>query len=206
MAGTVLPTAIVTIFGTIFLAELADKDALLLLSLATKEKPSLAFAAGSIAFTATTAVIVLAGSVLVSFVPVPWIRAGGGCILLGYAVYLAGSSLPQAGKGEASTKNPAAKTHSSGPATLLAMILPLMLLDLAGDATEVLTIVFVAQFKDALLVFASAATALVAASGAETLFGNVLRRVLSEARLRYLSIAVTLVVGGLTLASALFSL
>ncbi|MCL5068759.1 MAG: TMEM165/GDT1 family protein, partial [Thaumarchaeota archaeon] len=50
-----------TIFATIFVAELADKDALLLLTLATRIRSWTAFAAGSVAFTITSAIIVSVG-------------------------------------------------------------------------------------------------------------------------------------------------
>jgi len=50
--------------SAIFAAELTDKDALLLLALATRTKPWHVFAAGSVAFTVTTAIIVLVGVVL----------------------------------------------------------------------------------------------------------------------------------------------
>jgi putative Ca2+/H+ antiporter (TMEM165/GDT1 family) len=58
----------------------------------------------------------------------------------------------------------------------------LIVLDLAGDATELVTSVFVAQFRDVLLVFAGAVAALVAASAVETILGNGLGRVLSARR------------------------
>ena len=53
-----LLTEFVTVVATIFIAELTDKDALLLLALATKMKPWAAFAAGATAFTITSAIIV----------------------------------------------------------------------------------------------------------------------------------------------------
>lgn len=71
----------------------------------------------------------------------------------------------------------------------------LILLDLAGDATEVLTIVFVAKYSNALLVFLGAVTALIAAAAVETILGNRLGRYLSQYRLRLLSLIVFLVIG-----------
>src|SRR5271169_2353300 len=82
-----LTAAFLTVIGTIFLAELTDKDALLLLTLATKTNPWRVFAAGSIAFSMTSAIIVLFGTVLVNFVPIFWIKLVGGVIMLGYAVF-----------------------------------------------------------------------------------------------------------------------
>jgi putative Ca2+/H+ antiporter (TMEM165/GDT1 family) len=75
--------ALLTTIGTIFVVELTDKDALFLLALATKKKASVVFAAGSIAFAITTAIIVLVGSVLIAFVPVLAIKLAGGAIMSG---------------------------------------------------------------------------------------------------------------------------
>lgn len=70
-----------------------------------------------------------------------------------------------------------------------------MILDLAGDATELLTVVFVAQFRDILFVFAGVVLALVGASAVETALGSEIGKVLSARRLRNLSVAVFLIIG-----------
>jgi putative Ca2+/H+ antiporter (TMEM165/GDT1 family) len=71
----------------------------------------------------------------------------------------------------------------------------LVLLDLAGDATEVLTILFVARFGDAFIVFVAAVTALVAATAVETTIGNRLSTILSARRIRIFSSLVFLAIG-----------
>ncbi len=76
-----------TIAGTIFIAELTDKDALLLLALATRIRPRIAFAAGATAFTITTTIIVTVGYFLVSIVPVLWIRLAGGFVMIAFAAW-----------------------------------------------------------------------------------------------------------------------
>lgn len=78
---------------------------------------------------------------------------------------------------------------------LLSAIAMLVALDLAGDATEVLTIVFVAKFQDALLVFVACVAALVLASGVETVIGHRLGKFLTPGRVRYLSLFVFLSIG-----------
>ena len=80
-------------------------------------------------------------------------------------------------------------------AGFMTIVLSLALLDLAGDATELLTIVFVAEFKNLLLVFVSALSALVLASAVEAALGSSLRRFLSSRRIQYLSVVVFLVLG-----------
>jgi putative Ca2+/H+ antiporter (TMEM165/GDT1 family) len=191
-----------TIVSTIFVAELTDKDALLLLSLGTKMKPLLVFAAGSIAFTITSAVIVLLGSALVAYVPIFWVKIAGGVIMLGYATleYVRGLRV------EKSIETREARfIKGIGRREILAflgILGSLVLLDLAGDATELITIVFVAQFKDVLLVFAGAVVALVAASALETLLGNRLAKFLSARNLRKLSVVVFLIIGSVIILSS----
>ena len=80
----------------------------------------------------------------------------------------------------------------------------LMVLDLAGDATEVLTIVYVARFQNVLLVFVGCVIALVAASAVETLIGNRLGKVLSVSRIRYFSLAIFLVIGSIIIITTIF--
>jgi putative Ca2+/H+ antiporter (TMEM165/GDT1 family) len=78
---------------------------------------------------------------------------------------------------------------------VLGIIPMLVLLDLAGDATEILTIVFVAQYQDALLVFVGALTALVSATALETTLGNQLSKYLSFKKIQLFSPIVFLIVG-----------
>ena len=58
-----------------------------------------------------------------------------------------------------------------------------------------MTIVFLARFQDALVVFAGAVIGLVGAVAVETALGNRLGRVLSPKRIKYLSIVVFTVIG-----------
>jgi Ca2+/H+ antiporter, TMEM165/GDT1 family len=198
-----LLSAFFTTMGTIFVAELTDKDALFLLALATKTRASLVFVAGSVAFTITTAIIVLLGSILIAVVPVVAIKLVGGSIMLAYAVleYYRFSNeerrvdereerlLERGGRGAWSIFVPA--------------VLTLIALDLAGDATELVTIVFLARYQDALLVFTGAVSGLVAAVAVETALGNRLGRVLSRRRIKYLSIAIFTVIGATVIVTTL---
>ena len=56
----------VTIAVTLFVAELTDKDALLLVAVSAKVRARLAFLAGATAFMITTTIIIAAGSLLVA--------------------------------------------------------------------------------------------------------------------------------------------
>lgn len=84
-------------------------------------------------------------------------------------------------------------------AVFLSTVSILMFLDLAGDATEVLTIVFVAHFQDTFVVFSGAVCALVAASAIETLIGNRLSKFLSLKRIHVFSFLVFLIIGTLAI-------
>lgn len=175
------------------MAELTDKDALLLLALATKTNPWTVFAAGSISFTITTAVIVLIGSILVRYVPIFWVKISGGVIMLAYAIW----EYKRGARAEVGLESREDKLlrASSASLALLSMVLALVTLDLAGDATEVLMIVFVAHYNNAPLVFAGAVLSLISATALETIVGNRLGRILSARRIRYLSVALFLIIG-----------
>lgn len=194
------------IAGTIFLAELTDKDALLLLTLATKMEAPLVFAAGSISFLTSTAIIVLFGSALTTYVPIFWVKIAGGTIMLGYALveYLRGLSVEE--KTEKRDDRLVKNLGRGAVYAFLGIAASLILLDLAGDATELLTVVFVAQYANLLLVFAAAGSGLVAASAVETVLGNRLGRVLSSKNVRLASILIFVVIGSVIIVSTLFGI
>ena len=80
----------------------------------------------------------------------------------------------------------------------------LVLLDLAGDATEILIIVFVANLQNVVLVFVGSLLALAAATALETTVGHTLSRVLSLHRIKlvsslvFLTLGIVVIVGMLT--------
>jgi putative Ca2+/H+ antiporter (TMEM165/GDT1 family) len=189
---TALPI-MATVASAVFVAELTDKDAFLLLTLATRHRSWFVFAAGSVAFTITTVIIVVSGYFLVNVFPVYWIKIVGGVIMIGYGFwgFLKVSDKRLAGEEEKLLAGTSKK--SMWPAFLVAVLM-LALLDLAGDATEVLIVVFVAHF-DVVLVFVSALIALIAATGVETVVGNRLRNYLSLKRLRFFSLLVFTIIG-----------
>lgn len=184
-----------TVATPIFIAELTDKDALLLLSLATRFKARIVFAAGSVAFTITSAIIVTLGQFLITVVPVSWITLAGGAIMIGYGVWsFLHTNVEEEELTRAESKL-SAKAAKGAVAIFLSAVGLLMLLDLAGDATEVLTILFVARFGNALIVFTAAVIALIAATGVETMIGNRLSRILSASKIRVFSLIVFLIIG-----------
>jgi len=190
----------------IFVAELTDKDALLLLSLATRVKPWVVFAAGSVAFTITSAIIVTLGYFLVSVLPVSLISLAGGLVMIAYGTW----SFFEANKEEQEVAKANRKLSLKASKSLWFIFLNavslLILLDLAGDATEVLTILFVARFQNALLVFVGAVLGLIAATWVETMIGNRLGKILSSKRIRIFSLFVFLTIGSAAILTTLFHL
>ena len=204
MEQGMLLTALFTTTGTIFVTELTDKDALFLLALATKTRPSVVFAAGSVAFTITTAIIVLLGSLLIAVVPVVVIKLGGGSIMLAYAGLEYYRFSNQERRVDEREERLIERSGRGVWSIFIPAVLTLIALDLAGDATELVTIVFLARYQDAVVVFAGAVIGLVAAVGVETALGNRLGRILSPRRIKYLSIAVFTVIGVTVIATTLF--
>jgi Ca2+/H+ antiporter, TMEM165/GDT1 family len=188
--------ALLTTIGTIFVTELTDKDALFLLALATKTKAVVVFAAGSVAFTITTTIIVLFGSLLIRFVPIVAIKLAGGSIMLIYAVWgYYRLSNEQRGIDEREERLLGRSASKGIWSIFLPAVLTLIALDIAGDATELVTIVLLARFNDALVVFLGAVMGLVAAVAVETALGNRLGKILSPQRIKYLSIAIFVAIG-----------
>jgi len=162
----------------------------------------LVFAAGALAFAVTSAIIVTAGHFLISFVPISWITLAGGTIMIGYAVW-SFMTTEEESEIERVERRLSATASKGNASVFLSAVGLLMILDLGGDATEVLTILFVARFQDAILVFIAAVIALVAATAVETAIGNRLSRILSTNRIRVFSVAVFLIIGTAAILSVL---
>jgi putative Ca2+/H+ antiporter (TMEM165/GDT1 family) len=176
---------------------LTDKDAFLIITLATRHRSWFVFAAGAVTFTITTAIIAASGYFLVRVFPVYLIKIVGGLIMIGYGIwgFLKGNEKELA---EEEEKLLARTSKGTWPAFLAAVSM-LALLDLTGDATELLIIVFVAHFNDVILVFVSALTALILATALETAVGNRLQKHLSLKRLKLFSLLVFTVIGTVTI-------
>ena len=199
MAGFTL-ASLAAIATALFVTELTDKDAFLLIAVSTKVKPYLAFLAGATAFTMTTALFVTLGTLIVTVIPVEWVRLVGGTVMVAYGLWEARGLV-----GARSVEKEESRVERSRGrlGVFLALVAALAFLDIAGDATEVLTIVFVGQYANAPLVFTGCLAGLLAATAVETALGNRLGRVLTPRRLRYVSAVVFLALGGSILAFGL---
>ena len=81
------PVAFAAIASTLFVTELTDKDALLLLALATKGRAAIVFLAGVTAFVITTTIFVTIGTLIGAVVPILWVKLVGGGFMLGYGLW-----------------------------------------------------------------------------------------------------------------------
>jgi putative Ca2+/H+ antiporter (TMEM165/GDT1 family) len=127
---------------------LTDKEALLLLSLTRWFKAWVVFAVGSVAFTITSAIIVTLGRFLISYVPVSWVSVAGGTIMICYGLWSLFHAKTDEEEMTGMEMKLSAKATNGMTSVFLSAVGLLLLLDLAGDATEVLTILFVTRFGD----------------------------------------------------------
>jgi hypothetical protein len=199
MVGLFL-VAFATIASALFVTELTDKDALLLLTLAAKACAVVVFLAGATAFIITTTIFVTVGTLIGAVVPILWVRLVGGGFMIGYGLWEARCIVSL---GSPKKEGRRLERQSGSWMAFFSMVAALALLDLAGDATEVLTIVLVAHYSDPTLVFSAACAGLIAATGFETALGNRLGRMLTPQRMAYVSMAVFLVLGTVIIISSL---
>jgi Ca2+/H+ antiporter, TMEM165/GDT1 family len=192
--------AFAEIASALFVTELTDKDALLLLTLASKTRATLVFLAGATAFTITTAIFVTVGTLISDIIPILWVRLVGGAFMIGYGLWEIHGVV---GQGVTEREERSLEERSDGWSAFFAIVAALALLDIAGDATEVLTIVLVAHYSNPILVFSAACTGLITATAFETVLGNRLGKVLTPQRIRYVSIIVFLVLGTFIIVSSL---
>jgi Ca2+/H+ antiporter, TMEM165/GDT1 family len=81
----------ITTFGVIFLAEMGDKTQLAAMTMAAETKQSwTVFLATAVALTAVSAIGVLVGSALGSYLPLIWVKrfAAAGFIVIGILILL----------------------------------------------------------------------------------------------------------------------
>lgn len=195
-----LPVAFATIAFALFVTELTDKDALLLLALASKTRAVVVFLAGVTAFITTTTIFVTAGTLIGAVVPILWVRLAGGGFMMGYGLWEARGVVNH---GEVEKEEKRVERQSDPWMAFFSMVAALALLDIAGDATEVLTIVLVVRYSNPILVFSAACTGLIAATAFETALGSRLGRMLTPQRIRYFSMVVFLVIGAFIIISSL---
>lgn len=195
-----LPVAFVTIVFALFVTELTDKDAFLLLTLAARTCAAVVFLAGATAFVITTTIFVTVGTLISAAVPILWVRLVGGTFMIGYGLWEAWGVR---NRGDVEKEERSLERRSGGWKLFFGIVAGVALLDMAGDATEVLTIVLAARYSNPILVFSAACTGLISAAAFETALGNRLGRMLNPQRIRYISMVVFLALGTFIIISSL---
>ncbi|HEV2449113.1 MAG TPA: TMEM165/GDT1 family protein [Thermoplasmata archaeon] len=188
------------VFVVIFGFELVDRTNFGVIALAARHPRRAVWEGASLAFLASTALAVLLGLAAISLLApyLLWVKVAGGLILLAFGVrgLFAGDPTEEE-KADQASEAPLT------PAQVRSVAFSLILFLEMGDNTQVLTILFVASTKNVLLVFVSAALALVSVAAIGARSGEFLRSRVPARRLeRYLS-GVLCVVGLLTILIAL---
>jgi len=178
--------------ATLFVTELTDKDSLLLIAVSTRVPPRVTFMAGAAAFLITTTVIVTLGSLLITVVPVVWVRLAGRVVMLAYGLWQARGAVGQKAVEEQESRLARAGTTWK---LFVSLVLALAVLDLAGDATEILTLVFVSEYGNILFVFSGVCTGLLAATAVEATLGSRLGKLFTPRRLQVGSAIIFLLLG-----------
>ncbi|MGD0395675.1 MAG: TMEM165/GDT1 family protein [Nitrososphaerales archaeon] len=195
-----LLVTLATIASALFVTELTDKDAFLLLTLAARTHAATVFFAGATAFVITTTIFVTVGTLISAAVPIFWVRLVGGAFMIGYGLWEA-RGVDR--RGDVEKEERSMERRFGGWTTFFTIVAGVALLDIAGDATEVLTIVLAARYSNPVLVFSAASIGLVSAAAFETVLGNRLGRMLTPHRIRYVSMVVFLVLGTFIIVSTL---
>jgi putative Ca2+/H+ antiporter (TMEM165/GDT1 family) len=188
------------VFAVIFGFELVDRTNFGVIALSARHPPGAVWQGAALAFLASTTVSVALGLAAVSYLSpyLVWVKVAGGLILLlfGLRGLLAGAA-PEENRAEKLAEAPLSPSQVRTVAFGLIFFLEM------GDNTQVLTILFVASIRNALLVFVAAALALmsVAAIGARS--GQFLRTRVPADRLERILAGLLCVIGALTILIAL---
>jgi putative Ca2+/H+ antiporter (TMEM165/GDT1 family) len=177
------------VFAVVAGFELIDRTSFALIVLAARARPLPTWAGGAAAFVATSIIAVTAGAALAAALGpsrIGWLRVAAGSLLIVYALW--SYTHPEA---EAEVE---AETRSR--TAFLAAFLTVFLLEL-GDTTQILEVLFVANWGW-LLVLVAGALALVSVAAWDVWLGQRLGARVEPELLRKVVVVVLLVVGVVT--------
>ncbi len=170
---------------TVGISELGDKTQLAVLSLSSRQKSKVTlFAAVMAAFLIVDGLAVLFGAAAAELIPFRIIRIAAGIVFVAYGAYTIIMSDSENRKKE-------------GKATFLS-VMGLMLLLEMGDKSQIATMLFAAQYNP-FLVFLGVEAALALLTLAAILIGAHLKKVFSADSIRYVSGAIFIAVGVISL-------
>jgi putative Ca2+/H+ antiporter (TMEM165/GDT1 family) len=187
-----------TVFIVVFLVELPDKTALATVVLATRYPARPVFAGVALAFVIQTVVAVFAGS-LIGLLPHGLVRIGAGVLFIIMAALVAWRTWREGGAEDDET--PLGDRRRDRP--FIAAFSMIMLAEW-GDLSQLATVAFQAQYKQALLVFVAATFALWAVTALAVTVGNRLGSLLPRRPVQYSAAAVMAVIGLILLSGRLF--
>ena len=155
-----------SVFGSIFLAELPDKTALASLVLATRYKPFPVWVGAALAFLIQTTVAVAVGG-LFSLLP-EWVtHRGAGLLFLVFAVLMWRRNEEDEEQGAEDDVNKAVPFHKGVWASFLAIFVAEW-----GDLTQLATATLAAKYNDPLTIFVASVLALWSVAALAIVVGN----------------------------------
>ena len=182
-----------TVLGLIGGFELVDRSNLSLIAYSARHDPWRSWIGASLAFVLVSAIAVFIGALLLGFLGADHreeVRAGGGAILIAYAVYL----WLHLDRAEGPEPAP------TGRSTMTGAFLLIFLLEL-GDTTMILQVILVANFGVA-VVFGAGATALVLVAALACFVGSRIGARIPRRTLDRALVIILLIVGAGTIVYA----
>ncbi len=170
-----------------FMVELPDKTAFASFILSTQKKPLAVFAGGAVAMVVHSMLAVAFGSVL-ALLPAPWVRAGSGCLFLGFAYFM--------WRRPREVEDPSGKVAPQGGffSAVLASFVVIFAAEW-GDLTQFSTATLAAKYNSPWTIFAAAVTGLWGAIGLAVWLGSKVGTMFKPATLRRTAAVVFLGVG-----------
>lgn len=163
------PTALLSTFAIIAIAELGDKTQLTVMTLCTKHKPRIILLGSFLALLGIGSASILIGSTITRLLPLFWIKLGSGAAFIIFGIH----TLVEEGE----------SSYSCVETTFAASFSLVALMEL-GDKTQLATIALAARFASPFLVFLGMGLSFLLITGAGVLIGSKLRDFLSEKHIK----------------------
>jgi putative Ca2+/H+ antiporter (TMEM165/GDT1 family) len=174
------------VFCTIFALEFVDRTNLANIALSSRSPPLQVWIGAALAFLVSTAIAVVLGTLILSFLlpEILYIKVGGGALILAYGAWSLLKVMPE----ELGDEKVSAGKVILGTFSLI------LFLEM-GDGTQILTILFVASLGNALLVFFAALLGLLCMAAVGVKLGGYLRGKLAPRTVERTSSVLMIVVG-----------
>ncbi len=183
--------ALLVVFATVGVIELADRTNFALIGLASKRPGFSTWAGAASAFVASSSIAVAIGTLVLAFLDpeIRYVQIAGGLLILAYAAYLYFRA------------EDAAEGRNVRSAFVTAFLL-ILLLEM-GDTTMILLVLFTGSLADPVGVFVAGATALLLVAAFACTVGRHLGRRIEPRQLDRLVVAILVIVGIATILLAI---